>query len=120
MKNINKTNPRVVRLISDLKATSRESGVAIWRDIALRLEKSRRNYAAVNLSKINRHTGPEDVVLVAGKVLGAGDLEHGVTVAALGFSSQARSKIESTGGKCLKIEELVETHPKGTGVIILR
>jgi large subunit ribosomal protein L18e len=120
MKKTRKTNPRVVRLISDLKAASRESGAAIWRDIALRLEKPRRNYSVVNLSKINRHTDPLDTILVAGKVLGAGELDHGVTVAALSFSNEAKSKIESNGGKCLKIEELVKTHPLGSGIIILR
>lgn len=120
MKKIKKTNPRLINLISDLKAASRESGVAIWRDLARRLEKPRRNYAAVNISKINRHTKPDDLVLIAGKVLGSGDIDHKVTVAALNFSGQAISKIGSAGGECLRVEELMERHPKGSGVIILR
>ena len=120
MKNIEKTNPRLVSLISNLKAASRNNGVAIWRDIARRLEKPRRNYAAVNLSKINRHTKPNDTVLIAGKVLSSGDLDHSVTIAALDFSSQAMSKIASAGGKCLDIEELIMEQPKGTGIKILR
>jgi large subunit ribosomal protein L18e len=115
-----KTNPRIVRLIGDLKAASRENGAPIWRDIARRLEKPRRNYAAVNLSKINRHTEANDTVLVAGKVLAAGDIEHSVTVAALNFSSQAMSKIQAAGGRCLAIEGLVQEHPKGSGIKILR
>jgi large subunit ribosomal protein L18e len=120
MKTTKKSNPGLNRLISDLKATSRDNGVAIWRDIAKRLEKPRRNYASINLSKINRHTGANDTVLVAGKVLGTGDLDHSVTIAALGFSGQAVSKIESAGGKCLKIEKLMEEHPKGSRIKILR
>ena len=115
-----KTNPSIIRLISDLKAASRESGAPLWRDIAKRLEKPRRNYAAVNLSKINRHTKSDDMVLVAGKVLASGDLGHSVTVAALSFSGQAMSKIQSAGGKCLAIEKLVQEHPKGSGIKILR
>lgn len=51
-----KTNPRIVRLIGELKAATRDTGAPLWRDIARRLEKPSRNYAAVNLSKINRHT----------------------------------------------------------------
>ena len=120
MKSNAKTNPRLVRLIDDLKAASRDNGVALWRDVARRLEKPSRNYAAVNLSKINRHTGPNDLVLIAGKVLGSGDLEHSVTVAALGFSGQAMSKIEGAGGRCLRIENLVKEHPKGSSIKILR
>jgi large subunit ribosomal protein L18e len=115
-----KTNPRIVRLIGELKAASRESGAPLWRDIARRLEKPSRNYAAVNLSKINRHTQSNDTVLVAGKVLATGNIEHSVTVAALNFSSQAMSKIQAAGGKCLLIEKLMAEHPKGSGIKILR
>ncbi len=120
MKIIKKTNPRVLSLISQLKAASRDSGAAIWRDVAERLEKPRRNYAAVNVSKINRYTEDDDTVLVAGKVLGSGDIDHRVTVAALGFSEQAASKITSAGGSCMRIEDLLKNHPKGTGIKILR
>ena len=115
-----KTNPRIIRLIGALKAASRESGSPLWRDIAQRLEKPCRNYAAINLSKINRHTQSNDTVLVAGKVLASGDIEHSVIVAALNFSSQARSKILAAGGKCLMIEKLMAEHPKGSGIKILR
>ncbi|MDD4651898.1 MAG: 50S ribosomal protein L18e [Methanothrix sp.] len=115
-----KTNPRIVRLIGDLKAASRETGAPLWRDIARRLERPSRNYAAVNLSKINRHTSSNDTIIVAGKVLAAGDLEHSVTVAAFNFSSQALSKIQAAGGKCLTIERLMTEHPKGSGIKILR
>ena len=115
-----KTNPRLIRLIGDLKTASRESSAPLWRDIAKRLEKPGRNYAAVNLSKINRHTKSNDTVLVAGKVLATGDLEHSVTIAALNFSGQAMSKILGAGGKCLTIEKLVQEHPKGSGIKILR
>ena len=115
-----KTNQRLIRLIDDLKAASRQNGVGLWRDIARRLEKPSRNYAAVNLSKINRHTRSNDVILIPGKVLASGELDHSVTVAALGFSGQAASKILAAGGKCLEIEKLVQEQPKGTGVKILR
>jgi large subunit ribosomal protein L18e len=120
MKANTKTNPGLNRLIANLKAASRQSGVPLWRDVAKRLEKPNRSYASVNISKINRHTSPQEVVLVAGKVLGSGDMDHGVTVAALGFSSQAEAKIKSAGGKCLGIDDLMTEHPKGSGIKILR
>jgi len=41
-------------------------------------------------------------------------------VAALNFSSQARSKILAAGGQCLMIEKLMAEHPKGSGIKILR
>jgi large subunit ribosomal protein L18e len=115
-----KTNQKLIRLIDELKAASRMNGVGLWRDIARRLEKPSRNYAVVNLSKINRHTGIGDVILIPGKVLASGELDHSVTVAALGFSNRAASKILAAGGKCLEIERLVQEQPKGTRVKILR
>lgn len=119
MKRNYKTNPQVLHLISDLKNQSREKGVALWRDIALRLERPLRNYAEVNLSKINRHTKEKEVVLVPGKVLGAGELNHQLTIAAVNFSASAKNKITVAGGSCLTIEELMSRNPEGSGVKII-
>ncbi len=113
-----KTNPRLIRLIEELKRVAREHDAAIWRDIAERLEKPRRNYAAVNLSRINRYSREHDTIVVPGKVLSAGTLQKSVTIAALGFSKKAHDKI-STVGKGISIEELMRENPEGTGVKII-
>jgi large subunit ribosomal protein L18e len=120
MKSIKKTNPRILQLIDDLKAKSREQNVGIWRDIALRLDKPNRHYAEINLSKINRYSKDNEIVLVPGKVLGTGNIEHPVTVAALNFSMTAEALIMDAQGKCLSIEQLMETNPTGKGVRILK
>ncbi len=134
MRTKRKTNPQISRLIKDLKGIARENSAPIWRDIAKRLEKPRRNYAAVNLSKINRYSSANDTILVPGKVLSAGTLENPITIAALGFSKKAFEKItESVEGKvkskgkgrrkgkckCISIEDLAKDNPKGTGVKII-
>jgi len=118
MRRRKKTNPRIERLIEDLKRIARECGAPIWKDIATRLDKPRRNYAEVNLSKINRYSHANDTIVVPGKVLSAGAIEKPVTIAALGFSKKAYEKI-SPHGKCMSIEELMETNPKGSGVKII-
>ncbi|HNX48107.1 MAG TPA: 50S ribosomal protein L18e [Methanomassiliicoccales archaeon] len=115
-----KTDPNLLTLISALKAESRSSGAGIWRDIALRLEKAKANWAEVNLSKIERYASEGDVIVVAGKVLGSGAINKKVTVAAYGFSESAKMKIEAAGGKNLTIMELVKEMPQGTGVKIMR
>ena len=46
-----KTNPQLIATIDKLKAKTRETEAAIWRDIALRLEKPKRNWAEANLSR---------------------------------------------------------------------
>jgi large subunit ribosomal protein L18e len=119
-KNIKKTNPRIISLINDLKTISRENGVNIWRDIAKRMERPTRNYSEVNLSKLNRNTNADDTVLIPGKVLGAGSIEHKLTVAALSFSDGAIEKILEKVGVCLTIEELVKSNPNGSGIKIMQ
>lgn len=119
MKNNYKTNPRILDLISGLKKQSREKEVPLWRDIATRLEAPTRNYPEVNISRINRHTKEKDLILVPGKVLGAGELNHQLTVAAMSFSGSAKNKITAAGGSCLTIEELMSKNPEGSRVRII-
>jgi len=115
-----KTNPRLSGLISLLKSTSRENEVNIWRDIADRLEGPARNYAEVNLSKINRYVANGDTIIVPGKVLGSGMIEASVRVAALNFSASASEKIREANGECMSIEELITANPSGSRVRVLR
>lgn len=115
-----KANPRTPVLIAALKEGSRQNEAAIWRDVAKRLEKPGRNYAQVNLSKINRYAKDGETVLIAGKVLGSGLLDKAVTVAAYNFSVTAMEKITGLGGKCLTIEQILEENPKGSAIRILQ
>ena len=117
---LKKTDPNLVSLINDLKKSSRENGAEIWRDIALRLERPKTNWAEVNLSKLERYTTDGDVIIVAGKVLGAGAISKKITVAAYDFSETAKKAIAEAGGKGLTIRELVELKPNGAGVKIMR
>jgi len=113
-----KTNPKIVSLILTLKDRANIDDAPIWKDIAKRLEIPSRNYAAVNISKINRHTANYDVLLIPGKVLGAGLIDHSVTVSAVTFSGSAIKKITEAGGKCLSLEEIMEANPKGSSIRI--
>jgi len=102
-----------------LKKGSRENKARIWHEIADRLSRSRSRRLAVNLSRINRYTKERETIVVPGKVLGAGIIEHPVNVAAFAFSEQAQSKILRAKGKCLTIPQLMEKNPKGSGVKII-
>lgn len=119
MKKISKTDPTLLILIQELKRESREGDVAIWRDIARRLEKPRRNWAEVNISRLERYANDGDTIVVPGKVLGAGSLSKKLTVAAYRFSDSAKEMIENAGGRNITIKELVEENPSGTGVRIM-
>ena len=113
------TDPNVASLIVELRKASRINEAPIWRSISKRLQKSRRSRPEVNVSKLNRHTQNDEFVVVAGKVLGSGELDHSVNVAAVTFSEGARSKILAAEGRVLTISELLNEKPKGSGVKIL-
>ena len=115
-----KTNPQLVATIDNLKAKTRETDAAIWRDIALRLEKPKKNWAEENLSKLERYAKDGETIIVPGKVLAAGEISKKITVAAYSFSEAAAKAIVAAGGKTLSIEELADANPKGTGVRIMR
>lgn len=112
-------NPILRDLIKKLRKKGKELEVDLWSDLAERLNKSNRARSEVNISKINRHTEEGDTVVVPGKVLGSGRLDHSVSVAAFDFSDRARRRIESSQGKVINIEELLEKNPEGEGVMIM-
>ena len=114
-----KTNPNLMELIANLKDKSYNEEVAIWKDVAKRLERSTRRQAEVNLSDINRVSNKDQTVLVPGKVLANGQLDHKVSIAALNFSKAAQEKIEKSGGKCISISEIIEKNPKGSNIKIV-
>jgi large subunit ribosomal protein L18e len=114
-----KTNPQITQIIQILKEKSYQEEASLWKELARRLEKPTRQCAEVNLSRINRHSSPEETVLVPGKVLGSGSLDHKVRVVALDFSQSAAEKIVGAGGECLDIEQLLKENPQGNGVRII-
>lgn len=114
-----KTNPQITQLVKILKEKSYKEEAALWKQLAQRLEKPTRQSAEVNISRINRYSAPDETVLVPGKVLGSGALDHKVRVVALDFSQSAAEKIIEAGGECLDINQLLEDNPQGNGVRII-
>jgi large subunit ribosomal protein L18e len=96
-----------------------EQEAAAWNKVADDLGKVNRKRTEVNISDIERNTEEGDTVVVPGKVLGAGRLTKGVTVAAFKASSGAREQIEQDG-EFMYIQELVEENPEAEGVKILK
>lgn len=119
MKKVKTTNPELIELIRFLKKQSREHKAEIWKALAERLSSSRRKRIAVNISRLNRHTKKNEIVTVPGKVLGAGELDHPITVAAFAFSETAKEKIKKARGKCLSLLELAKKNPKGSNIKII-
>jgi len=118
-KKTTKTNPALITLIHELKKHANENKAQIWKDIALRLEKSSNNWPVVNLDKINRFIGEKETALIPGKVLSNGELTKKVTISAWSFSEKAQEKIKKAGSKHMSIEELMKHNPKGKDIRIL-
>ena len=88
----------------------------IWRKLSKKLSGPRQNRVEANLYRINNKTQKDDTIVIPGKVLANGDLNHKLTIACLSCSKPAKKKIESSGSKLITIEELLEQNPKGTNV----
>ena len=114
-----KTNPLLLKLIHNLKKQSDENDVAIWKDIALRLEKPSRSWPEVNLDRVSKYILEKETALIPGKVLSSGNLTKKVAIAAWSFSEKSQEKIKQAGGKCMSIEDLLKNNPKGKDIRIL-
>ena len=106
-------------LIQELRKESTIHKAAIWDRIADDLELPTRQRRIINVSKINRYTKANETIIVPGKVLGSGVVNHNVHVAAWAFSESAKKRIEQAKGKCVTINELIKSNPKGKDVRIL-
>ena len=108
------SNYYIRKLIRDLWKTKQR----IWRKISKKLAGPRCNRVEANLYRINKKTENNDIIIVPGKILGVGDLDHKLTIACLSTSESAKKKIETSGSKLISIEELLEQNPKGENIRI--
>jgi large subunit ribosomal protein L18e len=115
-----RTDPNKVALIRFLKGTAAANKTKIWALLASEMSKTRRRRITVNLSRLNRISSPGEILLIPGKVLGTGSLNHRLDIAAESFSVAAQEKIINAGGQCLTIEELVMRDPKGSQVRVIK
>ena len=90
-----------------MQKANKASGKAIWRALAKDLDKSKRNRASINLSRIDRHTEEGQYVAVPGKVLAAGNLTKPV-------------KIAAAKGEYMSLVELVESGVEPSKIKIMK
>ena len=115
-----KTNPRIKNLIFLLKEIGYENNSKLWLSISKKLINSSKSYSSLNLSKINRYTKENDIIVVPGKILGSGELSHSLTIGALGCSFSALNKIKSVNAEYISIEEMIKKNPSGKGIKIFK
>ena len=98
-----KTDPALRVLIRNLKKNPKP----LCQRLAKYLSRPRRKAFSVNIEKINKLTETDSVVVVPGKVLSKGNLDHKITLAAYKFSDESKKKLDKKAD-LLSISELIE------------
>lgn len=109
-----------------MKINVEKSNVTDWLDTLSKMPKEGRNgklskriYAlvavpsrrrrSVNLDKINKYTKDGDNVIVPGKVLSDGRMEHKINIAAMEFSGKALKLLKESDCKISNIKEMLNS-----------
>jgi large subunit ribosomal protein L18e len=119
MKRTGPSNEELKELIINLYNLSSSENAPLWKRIAFDLQRPSRIRRIVNIYRIQRNSKDNDIVVVPGKVLSDGELDHKVVVAAFKFSGTAKEKIIKAGGKALSIQELMQDNKKGSKIRII-
>lgn len=91
----------------------------IWRRLESELANSRSHSSQVNISKLASVTKEGETIVVPGKILGSGRINHKLTVCAFSMSHKAAKKLNDCGGKIVTIADLTQSYPEGKGVRII-
>ena len=113
------TNPVLKGIIAELRKRAKEQKALLWKRVADDLEKATRQRRVVNISRINRVTKENEIIIVPGKVLGSGNISHKLTVAGFQFSAGAKESLKKAGGKCISLLEVSKESPKGKRIRII-
>lgn len=104
-----KKDTELVRTIMQLKKQNPE--------FAKELAKPKRRWVAINLKELDHIDGD---VVIAGKVLSAGDLQSKKRVVAWSFSEKAMQKIKDASGEAILLTDELKKNPKLNGLAIVR
>lgn len=108
-----KENQAIQELILSLK---KQNNPMLTR-VADLLARPRKKTVSVNIDKLNRLTKEGDFVIVPGKILGKGTLEHKITLAAAKFSGSAKPKLSNA--KIIPMQEMAKSGKKSEIRIII-
>ena len=113
------TNQLVQSMVKELKSASIKNKAPIWSKLAEQALKPGIAQRLVNVTKIDRVTSDNDVIVIPGKVLGTGNISHKVTLCSFSISTAAAKKIKDAGGKIITYSDLISKFPTGKGVKII-
>jgi large subunit ribosomal protein L18e len=106
-------------LINDFEKLYRKEKKPLFERIAHELKKSARQKRGINISKINRYSAEGDNIIVLGKVLSSGDMDHKINIIAFYYSASAIDKLKKKGCSVKLIDDLAKEGKIPQKVIIL-
>jgi len=109
------SNSNTLKLIRSLWKTK----TGIWRRVSEILMKPSRNRPEINLYRLNKITKENDVVVIPGKLLGTGIVDHPITIGSLMVSELALKKLTEANCTYMSIDQLMKKYKKGSNVRIL-
>ena len=120
VKTVGYKDPSRLALIAYLRKKGKELNTPLWTRLAEDLSMTGKNRAEINVGKIDLLTEANSIVVIAGKTLADGNINHPITLASFKVSKMTEDKITNAKGKIITIKELVESNPKAKNVRILR
>jgi large subunit ribosomal protein L18e len=112
-------NTVIDNTIWTLRSAFKKNKAPIWKALEHELSARRSNKREVNVSRLSDITKDDEVVIIPGKVLGSGTIDHKLTVCTFSISQEAAKKILESGGKIITLDRLIEKYPDGNGVRII-
>lgn len=113
------SNPEKIQTLTLLRQAGKRSERRVWRDMSNRLESHKSQMSNVNISKVSKLTKEGDVVIIPGKVLGSGIIDHKIHIGAFAFSGVAIEKIRRADGEPLSVQAFIQKYINHKGLIIL-
>ncbi len=68
---------------------------------------NKRKHIKVNLWKLNKYSKQDDNLIVPGKVLSVGNIDHKITICAIDFSELALQRLKKSDSNIIKIDQAI-------------
>jgi large subunit ribosomal protein L18e len=95
--------------LKQLKSVPREDKYkGLWNRVLELSEVPARSRKSVNIFKINKHSEAGDMIIVPGKVLSEGKMEHKITITAMEYSAGALSRLKEAQCTVKKLDEMLK------------
>lgn len=93
-------------LLSKVDASAKHAN--LWREVRRFVSKPRRSRVVVNLTKLNKIARDGEFIVVPGKVLAAGKVDHKFSLAAVEYSGDAMKKLKEGGCTIVNVSEILK------------